>query len=195
MRVIILIFIAISILSCNRTSKVSIEKSGVYKVVIEEFGKANLPPPLPGKLHNFSKQELDSIFGQEQKIAIYPILNINKEEINLNKIKDSLYSKIAKKLTNLDKDDLMDLSKINTRSSLHLSLIDTLEQKKNSKLYYKNFDKLLYLSPISFNEELSRAITIVGVGINFLNGFSALIYLEKQEDEWVIVKSEELTIS
>ncbi|WP_062056229.1 hypothetical protein [Aquimarina longa] len=67
---------------------------------------------------------------------------------------------------------------------------------KNDRRYVeKNFDKLINFSQISFNQNYTKAVLIVGVNMGPLNGYTSLVFLEKINDAWQIKDIDTFSIS
>lgn len=67
-----------------------------------------------------------------------------------------------------------------------------------SKMPRRGFDKynmILSITNITFNKDFTKAITIMGVSLGRLNGYSAIYFLEKKKDKWIIKCEKGLTIS
>jgi len=194
MRFINLFIIIFTIVSCTRSEQQT-NSYEILSVLINKYGRATPPPPPPKGNLEFSKKELDSIYNQKQHIAIYPSMDriINHNIVNNEVIKE--YYSLIQNLSLLET-EYIDISLIENIEIEHkLTILDTSKYKNDKYYISKNFDRLLHFSPISFNKEYTKAVTIVGNVIDYLNGYSLLVCLEKVNDIWVIRKTELLEIS
>lgn len=191
-----ILFLSIFLFSC--TSKVTKKENETYKIIsllIDEFGKASPPPPPPGELYSLSEKQKDSINNQDQNIVLYPTFYVRRDEIKYNKNYGNEFKDLTNNLRDLESNELLNLSKIRIKRPYQLSILDTLKKKKDRRYIEKNFDKLLIFSNISFNESHTKAVVTVGVNMGPLNGYSSLVFLEKQNGEWRIKGTNTLSIS
>ena len=89
----------------------------------------------------------------------------------------------------------IDLTKIKIDRPYQLSFIDTVAMKNNRRYIEKNFDKSLYFSRISFNQDYTKAVLIVGVSMGPLNGYGSLVFLENTNNTWKIKGADTFSIS
>ncbi|WP_298546155.1 hypothetical protein [uncultured Aquimarina sp.] len=179
--------------SCNEFQ----ENENTYKIIsliTQKFGRAMPPPPPPGKTYTLTKSQKDSISKLKQKIAIYPIRKRTKGLSEREVLKTKPYYSLIKSLDRLDNDEI-DISLINNKINHELILLDTIKYKANRHYISKKFDRMLHFSPIAFDKEFTKAVTVFGNILGYLNGSSILLYLEKENDQWVIKDSEFLEIS
>ncbi len=192
MRTLFLILISWFVLaSCNKEEDgMETNTYQILSLLINEFGKPIPPPPPPGEEYSLSKLQLDSINNQKQQIGIYPKF----KKLDYERVNEELNKSI-----NYQEDDYvqkqLNISKIETKSQYHLTIVDTVKLKQNRRYIEKNFDKLLSFHDIRYNNEYTKAETIIGVGMGPLNGFASLVILYKINGEWKIKETKLLQIS
>ncbi len=193
----VLFIVFVIFLSCEP----NIREKDTYEIVsliTQEYGLPlpPPPPPPPARLPSLKEMGWDSIKKLEQNIAVYPVLKNTKKLFSKYPNEEDVEFRVLIEKMNKDKNDsTLDISKLNVNEQFQLSIVDTSLLKKDKYHIEKNYDKLLIFHNISFNTELNKAVTLIGVSMAPLNGFSSLVFLEKKKGKWVIVKSKELTIS
>jgi hypothetical protein len=184
------------LISCkNNINKEESEKYTVLSVIANRFTIADLPPPKPGRGFDLSSQQLDSIRNQKQSIAVHPNLLKSNHTFNEKFLEDELFLNLLNNLKTIDDKNQIDLKKIETKIPHNLFYLDTI--KNNNDKYYvdSNFDKLLIFSPVSFNEDLNKAVVIVAVKKGYMNSSSSIVLLEKKNGVWEISSVKEYLIS
>ncbi len=184
-------------LSCKPDSR---EKNTyeIISLITQEYGLPlpPVPPPPPAKLPSLKEMGWDSIKRLEQNIAVYPVLkNISNQFSKYPEEEDIEFKILLEKINKSKKALTLDLSKFNVKKQFQLSIVDTFLLKKDKYHIEKNYDKLLIFHNISFNSEFNKAVTIIGVSIAPLNGYSSLVFLEKKNGKWIIKNSKTLSIS
>ncbi len=151
-----LIVLFFLILSCKSREKKALENQyDVLSFLVNRYAKPDLPPPPPGKSYSLSQQEKDSINGQYQVLSIYPVATI-VNNIGQKNVNDNEFNTLIQKL-NKEKRIVLDITKIKAYENYALTLLDTLKLKQDRRHIEKNFDKLLSFSPISFNNNYTKA--------------------------------------
>ncbi|WP_299247913.1 hypothetical protein [uncultured Aquimarina sp.] len=196
-----LFFYLLSILtlfvSCN--NKNDSQEQDIYEIVsiiINRFSKPIQPPPPPdGKEPYFSQAQIDSIMNRTQKVALYPVLFTTTEKFTKNEKLGQEYNKLVNDLGQFNSEDQIDINKVRTSKSINLQLVDTIKLKSNRRYIDKNYDILIRISNISFNDSLDKAVLIIGSSRGYLNGASSLIFLEKINGIWKIKNIDTFSIS
>ncbi|WP_282079577.1 hypothetical protein [Aquimarina algiphila] len=165
----------------------------IISILIEHFGKSDFPPPPPGRSYTFSKIQLDSIRSQKQNIALYPVLKDSND--NFLKSDSDDFNILTQNLKNLKEKIFIDISKINLKTAHNISILDTLKLASDRNSVYNDFNKIISFSQISFNQEYTKAVLVVGVSKGYLNGYASLVFLEKIDNIWQIKGTDTFSIS
>jgi len=218
--IIILGFLFFSCKKENFESSENSEKENNYKVIsvlyhkickdIMTFYAFPAPPPNPNiswdsikkimeldkKIEKDTVKTIDELIKKNGKIivAIDSVLTQHWTE-NTQSLKNyNGYGELLKQFVS-NKDTLnIDVSKIT--SNKYASSISYREDFK--QLQMKGFEKLninLSFSKVQFNKEKNKEIVIMGARFGKLNGFSAIYFLEKKKNKWVIKYEKGLSIS
>ncbi len=193
-----ILFCSFFIFGCNDKQVKEKNTYQIISVLIEEFGKPIIPPPPPKELSHLkplTDKQLDSITNQEQKICIFPIFRRNKKNFNYKKEYDEEFNELVSDLKSSYNIGKIDISKIKIDRPYQLSLVDTVKVRQDRRYVEKNFDKLLSFYNVSYNKKRTKAVTIIGVGIGRLNGYTSLVFLEKTKGIWKIKHIDTFSIS
>ena len=185
-----------SFYSCNEDQKTK-EKNTyqILSLLINEYGKPTIPPREIYNLKPFTDKQIDSIVNIEQNLVIYPLLEKSSYKFSKQENLDDEFNRLLDGIKGKGNSSPIDLSKITIVKPYELSILDTLKLKEDIRYVAKNFDKIINLHVVSFNQEYNKAATIIGVGSGYLNGYSSLVFLERKNGKWIIKESKTLTIS
>ncbi len=167
----------------------------ILSLLVDKFGEPMIPPRELYNLEPFSKKQKDSILNQKVKIVIYPILKKSSKRFSSKENLSVEFNELLSDIKRINKKTIVDLSKFKIKRPYQLSILDTNKLKRDVRYVRKNFDKLLNLYVISFNEDYSKAVTISGVSNGYLNGYSSLVFLEKIDGKWEIKYIDTFSIS
>lgn len=161
----------------------------LFSQIIDLIGHP-LPPPPTSKNYDTipSKELIDSLAMVELKIGVYPTVktftnNSKKRQICLNCLNKHLQEKESKTYH-------LDLEKLYSEKGHKISLIDT---TINSREQFFNHDILVRLYKPYFNEDFSKALVKLSVSRGTLSGFLTLVCLEKNNENWKVVNSKEIS--
>ncbi|WP_299157710.1 hypothetical protein [uncultured Tenacibaculum sp.] len=210
------IFLIISFIffSCKEKQKTSILiEENTYQIFEKIIGdlresivlKPGFPPPPDKKNYKFTTKDSLQAYKYFYKQTVRKkIIALLPQTYILNKKYKKEVLKTIKECTN--NKNLIN-SFFNSKKNIKIVIDKIANHKKDSLLYYtKNYEKrlrtefqdidiFLSFSNIIFNEEKTKAFLIVGVSYENLNGFSTLIYLEKEYYHWTIKCKKILSIS
>lgn len=119
------------------------------------------------------------------------------KEINESYIKDCLelgFSDVYTSFENLNDSMHIDVSQV-TMNEYSYVLPYMSYYKDMPRRGFDKYDVILKFSRISFNNDYTKAIVIMGASFGRLNGFSAIYFLEKSSGIWRIKCEKGLTIS
>lgn len=187
------------------------EEENTYQIVSmlikKTQRKSNLPPSFPpspdkGTLHRFTVKDSLNIYKYyfEQSFKSWVIeVNNNMSGTNTkyNLKSNCVYrsNELLKHYYSLKNDVFLDINKISSANNL-----DSIINKDNSNKIYSDL-KLgkpkmrVSFSRIAFDKNYSKALLVMSVEFGKLDGFSALIFLEKEYFHWKIKCEKLLTIS
>lgn len=192
-------FLGIILLFSSCNSEREIQEENTYEIVsllVETTGKPIKPPPPPeGVKSRFTDSQIDSITNRIQKVALHPVFNRIKKDFSENKKISLEYNNLVANLKNLEKEQLVDLSKVITSERLKLSIIDTNKLKSEKRYLDRNYDILIQISVISFNATYDKAALVLSASRGHLNGFSSILYMHKVDGKWKIKESKMFQIS
>jgi len=163
----------------------------IYNVVINSKIKP-LPPLLPpinnDTIHLINKSIIDSLNRVPLRIAVNPfLLDFNSDftklfnDINGGKVDYSVSAKKTPKKS------------INGRESLSFTFLE--EDISDFTNTFKNYDGILFVSSVKYNNENDKALVIVGYTIGKLSSSTYLFLLKKNGNKWEIINSRRLSIS
>ena len=193
-----LLILSFLLLLFSCTKENSLKERNIYQIVsllVDDFGRPFIPPPPPNEINTYTDIQLDSIFNQKQKISIYPVFQKVNNKFSHKKAYDVEFNKLMDSLKDVYFDKKVDISKIKINRPFNLSIIDTIKVRQDRRYLEENFDKLLSFYNISFNEKQTKAVTIIGVGMGTLNGYTSLVFLEKINGKWKIKGVDTFSIS
>ena len=189
-RIILVLLISNTFFSCNDYTQKYDEINHTHEVIntlVDKFTKPIPAPPNEEKNINPNSSQ-----NKILKVGINPIMQPIGVDYSL-KIKEIL-SDIGFKIE-------IDHSK---EKNLKLSLESLKKEGKyltigyfkgNEKDIYDKIDFLYSFSTINFNEDYTKAVLILGVSRSKLSGFADLIVLKKVNNQWYIIKRQNLQIS
>ncbi|WP_408026642.1 hypothetical protein [Tenacibaculum litoreum] len=125
---------------------------------------------------------LPQIYASEKKNELQTINKCTNDKALINLFLES------------EKNIKIDINKVGNSKKDSL-IYYTEKHKKMLGRGFNEIDMLLSFSNITFNKDYTRALLVVGVTFERLNGFSTLIYLEKENYHWEIKCEEGLSIS
>jgi len=128
-------------------------------------------------------------------IALTPYLFSNTKNVRLDSLFKKDYAPLMKRLNNLKENVLIDITKIVPIQGNTFIKSPTAQEEYRKNETWDNFDQVVNYSRISFNENYTKALVIIGVSRAKLDGYSALILLEKVNGKWVEVHNQLLNIS
>jgi len=180
MKKVFILFIVLSIVSCKNTNNTTTNE--IIAFMIDKKARP-LPPPPPindTTTTVISKKVMDSLFKIKLKVAVYPKL----EELS----KASLRHKLSDRYNKIFKDSILkpisiDLNGIYSNKGHNIMLADTIALKKHQS--YDSFDLLFWFSNFYFSEDKQKVFFTLGISRDYLNGYSALYVLKKEENTWV----------
>ena len=176
----------LSIISCNGEK---IDDKIIYTIVLNQTIKPLPPIPPPNvKNEEISKKILDSLNNVPLNIALYPFKLVIKN-FNLDFSKENL-----KNLQIEESTIPIHFKNINARPSIRFDLIKN-NRLKELKTIFKKHDGLLYISDIKFNNYNNKAIVAIGYSYGKLSSGIILYYLEKKNNQWVIINKSTKSIS
>lgn len=168
----------------------------IISLLIDKAGRPIKPPPPPeGQEPFFTTNQIDSIMKQSQDVALFPVLEQEKKRFVKDDSYGEKFNNLLKKLATLNDEVLIDISKIEVPKAFKLDIVDTLLLKSDKRHINKNYDILIYFSNISFSDNYTKAVLSIGTTRGYLNGSSAIVFLEKKDGVWKIVYSKEYEIS
>jgi PBP1b-binding outer membrane lipoprotein LpoB len=214
-----IIILVLLFFSCKKDNIKSSEDKEAYKILSVLFNKIcreemnfyafPAPPPTP----NISWDSIKKIMEEDKKIekdtlkivntllkkngrlivAIDSVLKPNWAD-NIKNIKYQGYEKLLEQFIS-NKDSLsIDVSRIS--SNKYAFIIPYRENYKYlPRKGYEKFNISLSFSNIKFNKQNTKAIVIMGAGFGKLNGYSAIFFLEKEKEKWLIKWEKGLSIS
>lgn len=199
-KIIKLLFIGIAIIqNLNCQTNISLEdQNEIYSTVVDDIAKPLPPPPPPpatdDDLKPMPKSVIDSIKKIKLNLAIAPYMRISKERINMQNI-DSSYHEIIEQLFVEDRIYDIAMKTIHSNIGHKVTVLD--EAKINDKKQlFEDYDQLIYLSNIEFNQDRDRVVVYVGRTLpGKLSGMSVLYLLKKEKGNWVIDMVKELSVS
>ncbi|WP_298546159.1 hypothetical protein [uncultured Aquimarina sp.] len=194
----LILFCSFFIFGCNDKQVKEKNTYQILSLLIDEFGKPIIPPPPPKELSHLkplTDNQIDSIINQKQEICIFPIFRRNNNNFNYKKEYDEEFNKLVSDLKNSYTVEKIDISKIKIDRPYQLSIVDTMKMRENRRYIEKNFDKLLSFYNVSYNKKGTKAVTIIGVGMGPLNGYTSLVFLEKINGIWKIKNIDTFSIS
>lgn len=207
------IFIIFIFLSCSEKEKTNIEQENTYQImgVLLNYSRETLvlqpgfPPPPNGYDYDFTTKDSLGMYKdflrqtkKKQTIAF------SSKTFTLSKKYKDEKVKTVKKCTS---DNYLMNTFLKPKRNIKININKISNLKKDSLIYFNDkhkkmlgagfeeIDMILSLSNISFNENYTKAIIIVGVSYERLNGESRLIYLEKKHYNWEIKCEKILSIS
>lgn len=161
----------------------------LFSQLIDLLGHPIPPPPTGENYDTIPSMELiDSLAKVELKIGIYPtvktfITNSKTKQISLNCL--NKYTQ-----ENSSKTYLINLEKLNSEKKHKISLIDT---TISSQEQFFDHDIIVMFYKPYYNEDLSKALVKLSVSRGTLSGFLTLVCLEKNNENWKVVNSKELS--
>jgi len=166
----------------------------VYDLVINSIIQPTPPPPPPKIGENnrkISQGIIDSLNNVPLKIAVSSVLIDfefkNKQELSfidrINNGKIEYYS-TNKVLAN---------RLLFGRNSLSLEMFS--EEDINVSKIYDDYDGILKVSKIRYNDNKDKALVIAAYSVGKLSGNVVLFYLEKKNNHWTIIKKRNLSVS
>lgn len=186
--------------SCDRFN--NLEEENTYQILsllLNKFSDSkgfhpNFPPNPEGKEYIFSTKDSLQLYKYfYKKITDKKIIAISPKMFT---IKDSLRFKndctinlnLIKNNKNIDKIDLAKISILKNDSLIYFLGNKKKEYPNQSNIYF-NFSKII------FSNDYKKAVIALGISFGKLNGFTTLIYLEKNIYHWNIKCERELNIS
>ncbi|WP_064965395.1 hypothetical protein [Tenacibaculum ovolyticum] len=210
----ILLVIVFLLFSCKEKQQTSsIKEENTYQIIgllLNDLRESivlhpGFAPPPGGATYNFTTKDSLRSYNyfykqtiRKKTIAfwpqIYPLEKKHKKNL-LKTIKkcttdNQLITPFSKSENNIE----IDINKI-ANSKKDSLIYYTEKHKEMLRRGYEEIDMMLSFSDITFNKDYTKAIIIVGVTFESLNGFSRLVYLEKKHYHWEIKCEEGLSIS
>lgn len=210
----VFLIIAFLLFSCEeKQQEKDVREENTYQItsyLVNKFREPPLlapafPPPPKGKEYIYTTRDsltsyMYSVneFIRKKTIAFLPKTFTLDKEYRKKKIKT------IKECTN---DKQLIKSFLKSERGIKIDINKVGNSKKDSLIYYtekhkkmlgrgfNEIDMLLSFSNITFNKDYTKALLVVGVTFERLNGFSTLIYLEKENYHWKIKCEEGLSIS
>ncbi len=204
-----IIILSILIFGCQSKIKTceELETYSILSLLISNsIGPMNLPiqpPPPPELFDSVYIKKRDSVFqlretedwkNQKYIAAINPYLFHNNKFITIDSAFREKYNPLLEKFISLDKGINIKIDKIiPTRGNVFI--IKPSDEELQDRESWNKFNEIFNCSRIVFNENCTRALTIIGVTREKLDGYSSLVLLEKIDGNWVQIHAKTLTIS
>ena len=189
MRLIYILIISFFLFSCtsNKTEK------EIYDVVLNSIVQpiALLPPPEFGNDSNvISKAVKDSLYNVSLNVAVSSKMigfKFKNEEL-------SFTDKVNKgEIEYYVSNKILASELLFGRNSLSFEIIS--EEDLKDIFIYDNYNGLLKISNIQYNNNNNKALVVVSYSMGKLSGNTVLFYLEKKPESWIILKSRSLSVS
>jgi len=189
------------VLSCdNKNEIVFVEKHKIISYLLDTQTTPIMvpPPPPPLGIVDTLSAERDSIinlissdYWENQKLNIAIAIELTKleiEEISNEKIPIGFEFILSSKRSVLDTNpiQLSYLKPIKKHQLIYAPPMDSLSSNPELR---GSFDVLVGVSEICFNATFDKAILSFGKSFSKLNGASYFLFLEKENDNWKVVKS------
>ena len=189
------------VLSCdNKNEIVFVEK---HKIISHLLDSQTIPimvppPPPPFGVVDTLSAERDSIVNvissddwKNQKLNIAIVEELAKleiEEISNEKIPSGFEFILSSKRSVLDTKPIQ-LSYLKPTKKHLLIYAPPMDSLSSSPELRGSFDVLVGVSEICFNATFDKAVLSFGKSFSKLNGASYFLFLEKENDNWKVVKS------
>ena len=188
--------ILIAFLVSCQPEKVAIDDNTneIISILLEKYGKSRVKPPPPNESFDLNQKQIDSIYKQKQKIAIYPVRSGIKGLSSKKEFKTKPYYSLIKGFDSI-RNKQIDISLIKNEIGHQLILLDTIKYREDKHYISNNYDRMLHFSPIAFDKKKTKAITVLAYNSGYLNGSTVLLYFEKENGKWHIIETNLLEIS
>jgi hypothetical protein len=194
-----IIVVSIILLSYSCDSKQNIEDENSFQIVnllVNYYSKSNvLQPSFPPPPDN-----LKYSYSTEDSLRIYKHFHeetIRKKLINISEKMFAVKEKFD--FENICNEDVQLLNSMYSLEEKSFDFSGIVLTNSNSFLSQKNkineIDIKINFSRIAFNKTYDKAMLVLGINFGKFNGFSTLIYLEKDKYRWVIKCDKELSIT
>ena len=201
MRLKVLKFLCLSVLlvqnSNCQTRTIEDDQKAIYTLVIDHLVRPFPPPPPPPPNSEFqpmTKRVSDSINSIRLKVAISPYFSFLKKRPTLKNI-DTTYHKAVEVLFSEGNDFLITEGLLGSKKGHTLVIVSENELDERKRLF-QNFNELISLSRIVFDQNKNRAVVHIGRTLpGKLSGSTALYLLKKQDGEWIIDSYKVISIS
>ncbi|WP_188597635.1 hypothetical protein [Polaribacter pacificus] len=185
--------------SCKDNNDDELTKENTYQVInflsqslIENTINApTFPPPPNGKTYTFTIEDSLRVykkfymdFRKKKTVAINSILFLNKKRKQFNN-GCSIDNKLLDDYFSMDVETKINVNKLSLSKNNNVLPYDDMP-KNIFKNKFEEIDLILNFSKIKFNKKYNKAIITVAATRDKLNGFTALIYLEKENYHWAI---------
>ena len=154
------------------------------------------PPPLPNDTISsweITQIKIDSVKAVKLNVAIYPIFDKPIFRKNIDQLQlDKEFKDLIKSFSVVEATKEIPIQEINDKSRHSVVLADTLILKETRD--WKEYDLLLNISNISFNENYDKATLVMGISRSALWGSGGLYLFSKNNEKWEKVKYIEIEI-
>ena len=172
------------------------DEETIYSIIIDDLAKPYPPPrpPSEGDFKPMSKDVIDSISRIKLNVAVAPYFELLERQINLPDL-ELEYQELARIL--FVKDTVHELSQKTIHSNLgHKVFIVNQNQIDNKQQLFKDFNQVIHLSNIKFNQKRSRAVVYAGnMFPGKLSGMGILYLFKRENGRWVLDNRKALEIS
>ena len=167
------------------------EEAEVYTFLIDHFSTIYPIPPPPPSINDTTYVPPKIVPKAFSRVGIRPKkFSISKEDQErVEAYLNELNVNIDISNTN-ESDHTLNLKSLNTSHKYKATYVT-----EKSATLFSTINVLLNFSPVNFSKDHTKATVIIGVSKGKLNGFSAILVLEKVENSWKIVAQKMLTIS
>ncbi|MCQ0112466.1 hypothetical protein SAMN04487906_0011 [Zhouia amylolytica] len=197
------------IVGCSKNkncTKSDMLKYELLTVIIDSFAKPSvtIPPLVPEGVVDTIKNERDSILNlikseewvnQKNIVAVLPYFYTPNKEVIFKNTYPKEFESLVKDLSVKSGDTILKIDKIKkTRGNIFIKAPTLKELIKDEDLW-NSFDLRITGSKIVFDADCDKAVTIIGISKGRLNSYNSLVFLEKIDNNWVIVHKETISIS
>lgn len=184
------------IIACGNSKEEFQETYNIYNLILNDFEyraiiKPNFAPPPSGHYEYTKSDSLSKYLYFYQQYAKKNIIHLDETTLQIQK--ENLH--ILKDCeTFIDLKDFVISGKQNSIDAKYLNSLRKSQIVNKIKSEIKA-DAVLSFSNILFNKKMDKAIVLLAVNYRELNGFTSIIYLEKDHYLWNIICEKTISIS
>ncbi len=184
------------LVACENGKEKLLESYNIYNLILNDFEyraiiKPNFAPPPSGHYEYTKSDSLSKYLYFYQQYAKKNIIHLDETTLQIQK--ENLH--ILKDCeTFIDLKDFVISGKQNNIDAKYLNSLRKSEivNQINSEI---KADAVLSFSDVVFNKNKDKAILLLAVNFSELNGFTSIIYLEKNHYLWNIICEKTISIS